>query len=416
MKDMSFRAAGLKADKWAGWAAAALGFSIPVSTAGDNILLAVILALFLIGGRFRERIGAVRDNPIVLPALALLGMYVVGLTYGEAPWSDAVDSLKKAANFLLIPILLALFRDEKVRRWAIEGFLAVMALTLLISYLLWAGAIPANELFNGTRGEPYVFKNRLTHSFLMAFGAYLFALKARVNENRPKRILLASLAVAALHNVLFLVASRTGYVVALVLGACFLFSVWRWRGAAVAAALILLLSGAVYLLPASAPHQRLKLMVEEATQWQPGQPENTSVGYRLEFYRNSLELIRKRPLIGSGTGGFRGGYAALVRGTGMQASDNPHNEYLMVAVQLGVVGLALLLWLFLAQWRKAASLPGGFERPATRGLVLLIVSASLVTSTLIDHTEGLFYVWISALLFAGWSAAGDHEPCRCPSL
>ena len=77
-----------------------------------------------------------------------------------------------------------------------------------------------------------------------------------------------------------------------------------------------------------------------------------------------------------------------------------------------------MLWLFLVQWRKAVLLPGGFERAAARGLVLLILSASMVTSTLIDHTEGLFYVWMSALLFAGWSAAGSgerSEPCRYPS-
>jgi len=90
----------------------------------------------------------------------------------------------------------------------------------------------------------------------------------------------------------------------------------------------------------------------------------------------------------------------------------------MVAVHLGFVGLALMLRLFLIQWRKAALLPGGFERSAARGLVLLILSASMVTPTLIDHTEGLFYVWMSALLFAGWSAAGSGEcsdPCRYPS-
>jgi O-antigen ligase len=129
------------------------------------------------------------------------------------------------------------------------------------------------------------------------------------------------------------------------------------------------------------------------------------VGYRLEFWRNSLRLIAERPVLGAGTGGFTGAYAALVRGTGMDPSENPHNEYLMVTVQLGLAGLGLLLWLFAVQWKKAALLPAGFAAPAARGLVLLLLSASLVTSTLIDHTEGLVYVWMSALLFAEWPSA-----------
>lgn len=403
-----------KTERWAGWAAAGLGFSIPISTAADNILLVAMLAFWLIGGRFREKIAAVRDNPLVLPALALLGMYVIGLFYGEATWGDAAGSLKKAANLLLIPILLSIFTDEKLRRRAMGGFLAAMVLTLLLSYLLLAGLIHANGLLKGLPAEPYVvFKYRLTHSFLMAFAAFLFALKARSPGNRRGRILFALLGVAALYNVLFIVTSRTGYIVALVLGAYFLVSTWRWRGAAAATAVILLLGGLVYLLPASAPHQRLQLMVREAKEWQPGHGKTeSSVGSRLEFYRNSLKLIGANPVFGTGTGGFKGAYAALVQGTGLEATVNPHNEYLMVTVQLGMAGLALMLWLFLVQWRKAASLPGlpdGFEQPAARGLVLLLLSASLVTSTLIDHTEGLFYVWMSALLFAARPVAFDHQ-------
>jgi O-antigen ligase len=297
---------------------------------------------------------------------------------------------------------------------------------VLISYLLWLGVIPPNKLFHITPDDAYTpFKHRITHSFLMAFGAYLFALKARLSRRRPVFILFALLSIAALGNVLFIVSGRTGYVVALVLGAYFLIVGWRWRGVAVAAVVLLVLCGAVYLMPSSIPHQRLSVMAEEMTKWQPGRPETTSVGYRLEFYRNSLLLIGEHPLFGAGTGGFTGAYASLVKGTGMEASVNPHNEYLMVTVQLGFVGLLLMLWLFITQWRKASDLPEGFERPAARGLVLLILSASMVTSTLIDHTEGLFFVWMSALLFAGINRNDDlpilrrnsrlSQQCRYPS-
>jgi O-antigen ligase len=407
-----------KVDRWAGWAAVALGFSIPVSTALDEILLVVIVALWLAGDRFREKITAIRDNPIVLPAILLFGMYIVGLLYGDASWREAMGALKKAANLLLIPVLLFFFREERVRCRALAGFLAAVALMILISYLLRMGIMPPLGVFHITPDDAYTpFKHRLTHSFLMGFGAYLFALKARLERRRPLRILFAVLSLAALVNVLFIVSGRTGYVVVFALGLYFLIAAWRWRGAAAAAVALVILSGTIYLMPASVPYQRLSMMADEMMQWRPGRPEVTSVGYRLEYYLNSVKLIGEHPLLGTGTGGFKGAYAALVKGTGMDASANPHNEYLMVAVQFGVVGLVLMLWLFLVQWRRAVLLPGGFERAAARGLVLLILSASMVTSTLIDHTEGLFYGWMSALLFAGWPAAGSEErsePCRYP--
>jgi O-antigen ligase len=292
---------------------------------------------------------------------------------------------------------------------------------MLISYLLWTGVIPPLKLFHITVDDAYTpFKHRITHGFLMAFGAYLFALKARLNADRPVRIIFALLSVAALGNVLFIVSGRTGYVVVLVLGLYFLIAGWRWWGAATAVVFLVILSSAIYLMPASVPHQRLSMMADEMMKWRPGRPESTSVGYRLEYYLNSLKLISEHPLLGAGTGGFKGAYGSLVKGTGMDASENPHNEFLMMTVQLGLVGLALMLWLFVVQWRSAAALPGGFERSAARGLVLLILSASMVTSTLIDHTEGLLYVWMSALIFAGWPSAGkDLEGysvrCHYPS-
>jgi hypothetical protein len=58
---------------------------------------------------------------------------------------------------------------------------------------------------------------------------------------------------------------------------------------------------------------------------------------------------------------------------------------------------------FFKQWRLAAFLPNTFEKAAARGLVLTIMGASMVSSTLIDHTEGLFYFWMSALLYAALS-------------
>ena len=84
----------------------------------------------------------------------------------------------------------------------------------------------------------------------------------------------------------------------------------------------------------------------------------------------------------------------------MILTRNPHNEYLLITVQVGVAGFALLLYLFYTQWRHAVKLPGLFEQDAARGLVLTIAVTSLFNSPLHDHTEGLFFAFASAMLFA----------------
>jgi O-antigen ligase len=104
-----------------------------------------------------------------------------------------------------------------------------------------------------------------------------------------------------------------------------------------------------------------------------------------------------------------------VGGTGAAATQNPHNEILMMVVQFGIAGFVLLLGLFVTQWRLAARLPGRFDPAAARALVLTIAVASALSSTLVDHAEGIFFVYMSGLLFAGYRAGkppSAAEPVR----
>ena len=121
------------------------------------------------------------------------------------------------------------------------------------------------------------------------------------------------------------------------------------------------------------------------------------------------ELIRAHPLVGTGTGGFPAAYADLVRGNGRVATDNPHNEFLLIAAQTGLVGLAALLWLLWQQWRLAPQLPTPLERGLAQGLVAMMVTVCLLNSALLDHTEGLLYAWLTALLYAGLKS-GSGSP------
>ena len=127
----------------------------------------------------------------------------------------------------------------------------------------------------------------------------------------------------------------------------------------------------------------------------------------MEFYRNTLVLIGKNPVFGSGTGSFPALYAEQVKDSGGVASRNPHNEFLLIAVQTGMFGLGAFLWLLWQQWRYAPLLPTPMERGLARGLVVTMIIACMLNSALLDHTEGLLYAWLTALLYAGLPAGKD---------
>jgi hypothetical protein len=71
--------------------------------------------------------------------------------------------------------------------------------------------------------------------------------------------------------------------------------------------------------------------------------------------------------------------------------------------------IALLLGLLWLIWRSAALLPRPEDTAVARGLLITVAAASLVTSTLNDHTEGLLFAWASGILFAGYRRAAVRD-------
>ncbi len=197
-----------------------------------------------------------------------------------------------------------------------------------------------------------------------------------------------------------MVEGVTGYILLVTLLLLFGWQRGKLRGVVIA-----IISACIVLtLLATFPgplQTRLKQVMFEIKTESADRPATTSTGFRLEFYRNTLALIAKHPLTGTGTGSFPATYADLVKGTGQNLSRNPHNEFLLISVQTGIFGLGALVWLLWQQWRYAPLLPTPMERGLAQGLVVMMVIVCMLNSALLDHTEGLLYAWLTALLYAG---------------
>jgi O-antigen ligase len=248
-----------------------------------------------------------------------------------------------------------------------------------------------------------VFKKHISQNIVVAFGSLLFAVLALRAPNRGWRALWWVAAALAAANVLFMVQGRTGYVILPVLAGLVLFSTLRWRGLALA---VVVIAGtlAVGYQVSPAFKTRVDLVVDVAQSWRPGARAEEGVSERLEFWHNTLAIVRAHPWLGVGTGDFERAYAEQVTGTDMKVTRNPHNQYLLTAAQTGLLGLAALLTLFAIQLRMAARLPTPADALLARGLVLTIMIGSLFNSLLIDHTESLLFSWGAGLLYAGLAA------------
>ncbi len=402
------------------WAAIVLGASIPVSIALDSVLLGVILACAIVAADYRRNWEAIRVNLPAILALALFGILTFGSFYGDASVTEATRYLKKYRDLLFIPLFVVLFRGADTRRAGIYAFAGALLATVLLSFALRAG-MPRPAWFVADQVFYVPFKHNLTHAFLVAFAAFLFfqlALAARSRVERTAWVVAAALAIL---NLAFVVPGATGYVVA---GSLLLYTgyaLWRYRGLFMMIVIGVFAAAVVYQLSGLA-RERIDRAIYEYSTWStskdsksatrayPDGREN-SVGLRLSFYRVTLRIIGDHPLIGVGTGGFPKAYAAYVQGSDPPTTANPHNEYLLFAAQLGLVGLLALLSLFYFHWRLAPRLATPLETHLARGLLLTIAVGCLFNSLLLDHTEGLLFAWMTGLLYGGYNPrqAADME-------
>jgi O-antigen ligase len=141
---------------------------------------------------------------------------------------------------------------------------------------------------------------------------------------------------------------------------------------------------------------------------QVGHPKQHSWDPRLEYYEHTFTLIGRHPLRGTGTGSFSREYSRLAKSSGVEATSDPHNEYMHLSVQLGLPGAALFMALLALQWRLAGGLPP-WESRIGRGIVLATAVGSLFNSLILSITGGLAWSYFSAIAFAGSSSEAQVD-------
>lgn len=402
------------------WCVILIGFFVPISVALDNLMLALILLGSSMLG-FRHVISVMAKHPIARAATLLFVLLFIAIFYGSTPLNQATTTLVKYIDLLFIPIFIFLLSNETVRRLSRYAFLAAMSVTLILSFLVGLEIIPVMPWMNypwTEPGNPAIFHSHITQNNMMAFAVFLAALEFRESLTTTRRLIWGIFALFGIINMLFMVQGRTGYLILFVLFGWLVWTSlarhqhnlgkkWGWKEGSVV--LLILTTFAMGTFQFSTRlHDRVSAVIYEYQTWIPGQGETTSTGERLNFYSNTLKIIEDNVLFGVGTGGFSAVFAQQVQGKQINATNNAHNEYLMISVQTGIFGFALLLFLFYTHWRHAPLLPTPFEQDAARGLLIAYMINCMLNSALMDHSDGLFFAFMTAVLFSNLKTGARH--------
>jgi O-antigen ligase len=379
-----------------------IGLSIPISTALTNILCPLAFLLILAEGQYKQKFSMLRQHPITVAVMLLFAIMLLGFLYTPVSFSEAGRMLSKYREFLYILLFLLIFRDNTTRQWGLYGFLSAMGIILFLSYLV---VITGWHIGKGTPGDPSLFKSYITQSLLMALAAHLVAVQCW-NQTQWWRWLLGIVVLLALYNILFISAGRTGYLILFCLIFLFFYQTYRLRGVLLGVIVLTLLSVVVYMY-SGVLRERVNDLSESVQN--PQQGENpTSAKMRLEFYKNSLTLIAQKPVFGYGTGSFTHEYKKLAEHQDIILTTNPHSDYLMIAVQWGLIGVGLFIFLLYVMWHATRYLE---TQPAqmAQGLVVTIAVGSAVNSLWMDNAEGHIFAYLAGVFYGGLMLTSKGE-------
>lgn len=401
------------------WPVYLLAIAAPVSIAAVSVFktLTVLAALGWLLGALVRGGRSPAAGPVVglAPRAVLLMLAALGLStlWSVASGPEALDAVAKYGKLLLIPCILVLVRTPGEARRAVLLGLSSQTVILLLSVVLGLGLLPGWPFAAPEDGAAAVTSSYLDQSIMTAcFAALCWQLRNLATRQATRRAggVLAALALA---NVLLQHDGRSGYLAALASVA--LAGWWafprRWR---LAALLIPVALGMVALAASPRTLDRVRLAIQELRQPAAQDLNGNSIGLRLHFWGGSVRAIAERPLLGAGAGawatvyrGFNGGRDMQFKGTG----GNPHQEYLLWGIHLGLPGLLLYIGLLLALVRDAVQLRSQPVQRALLSTVAVLALASLFNSALYDGFLGdYFCVALGLLLALGWRTQPSTAP------
>lgn len=395
-------------------AAASVGLSIAI------ISIAKLLLLLGVVGALLQRKGLSQDGvplakTFTLPAvLAVLLAFALSLFWTVAPLQEAAGSLAKYGKLLIILAMMALIRDRREALLALAAFAITQLLVVVSSWMLFADMPVAWASSRTTVTHYTVFSGYLDQGIMSAaFAAVCWHLRGLVPGRFGSRIAIG-VALISLANVFFVMVGRSGQLVGVALLS--LAIMWQLpKKYRVLVAVLPFLLVAILFAGSPAVRERLTLVKTEVQAYSAKNDATSSSGVRLAFWRRAAQVIAQRPLAGAGVGSWSTEYDRLERQDNPQhkainRGSNPHQEYLLWGLQLGIPGLLLIAAFMLSVLRDTLRMEAPYARAAQSALLALAV-ACLFNSTLYDGLIGDFFCVLIGLLLA----LGLSKPAAPPT-
>ncbi|MES2189046.1 MAG: O-antigen ligase family protein [Pseudomonadota bacterium] len=404
-------------------AAASVGLPVAIVSIA-KVLLLLGGGAILIFSKDRGLIGPEKPGheTTKFAILLALGAFAVSLAWTTAPMSEALGSLAKYGKLLMIPMIMALLRNRKEAIYALGTFALVQLFLVISSWMLFFHMpVPWATSPTVARLTYAVFSSYLDQGIMTTvFAALCWQFRGWIPVKFGARYAVL-IAVIALLNVFIVLIGRTGHVIAI--ASISLAIMWelprRYRLGIVLlpVALLLLVSAVVPKVQQRVEQVRLEVSgfsFDKGVSVDSG----NSAGIRLHFWHRAVQSITEHPVSGAGIGSWSSEFNRLEKQKNASPESiapmgNPHQEYLLWGVQLGIPGILLIVGIFIAIFRDTLDMDVLAAR-ATQSVLLAFVIACLFNSVIYDALIGDFFCVTLGLLLALGSHPPEHITIKYP--
>lgn len=374
------------------------GITAPMSTFVASIASVAMLLTWIASGNALQSLKISAEQPTGKILLIFFAWILIGTLYADTSWADKFSTLSSWKKLVFTFVLLGLFYEAYWQRLFVLCYLTAMIIAVLISTPLWLADI---TIIPGSIRGPGIFMTTYSaHSmaFIAAIVCCIFLLKQPLS--RDKKWILGGAIILFTINVFFVSSARSGYIalpVAVIFSVCCLYGFKKLPHILGVVSILLI----IVTLTSTTLQQRIMTGLTEKASVQTSE-KITSIGIRVIFTENTLELIKEQPLFGYGTSSFEKVYSNYVakKYTDWRndSTSDPHNQYLFVWLENGLIGLVLFLAYIVVAIRQGLQHPP-FGTMAASFLVA-VCATSLFNSHFKTFAEGNLLAFFVGILLA----------------
>jgi len=340
-----------------------LGVTIPTTIAGTNMVIGLLALLWILEGNFKNKFNFIKSSKWMISIFALIAFYGLGMLWGDihlnADWQ-----FQRLALLLVFPVLGTMNLKQETIRNGVVAFLITTFISASASILINNNLIqPLGEYLSfieiSWRNAAFITYNY--HNVLLSL-AFTISLYILIEKKSKYKVALVLFIIAYAISI-FTERGRAGQVIFNLSAIFHIVYYNRKHVLKMLAFLILLFSFQFIVYKTTKVYKNRFDLVSNIIKNNGDRGKGKTEDIRYVFVKESLKRIKQKPILGYGTGSFGTIFDKEVKsGHDFQFHRTPHNQYLYVWFELGILGLLLLLSIFYYQIKELIGKKDGIHR------------------------------------------------------